>query len=259
MRVPDTGHTHYFISGLADTRTMSRLVSVVVPCHNEEANIQPLCEKIAAVFEFLPQYAYECLLVDDASTDGTREAMAQAAKANPCIHPVHLLENAGQSAALLTGMRLSHGEMVLTIDGDLQNDPNDFPRMLELLEEYDCVCGYRVQRDDQWHRVAISKVANRILRLLFDTGVRDAGCGIKGFRRECLRHFAPFNGMHRFFAVFVRKAGLRLVEYPVTHHARRHGVSKYGINNRLWRTLYDFIGVSWLCRRHIAPRVEGED
>ncbi len=238
---------------------MKKLVSVVVPFFNEEDNVAPLAERIAAVFHDLPDYDYECVLVNDGSTDGTRTQLDALAAADARIRPVHLARNFGQSAALVAGMRRARGEYILTLDGDLQNDPADFPRFLELLRDYDCVCGYRAERHDTWVRKLSSRVANVVRNGLLHDGVRDAGCGAKGFRRRCVAHFVPFNGVHRFFAVMVRAAGLTLVECPVRHHPRRHGVSKYGIGNRLWRGIYDLFGVAWLRRRYVAYQIDGED
>lgn len=238
---------------------MTPLVSVVVPFFNEEENVARLYEQIAAVFAQLPDYDHEVLFVNDGSTDGTRVVMDALAAAHPEVRAIHLARNMGQSAAVYAGMTRSRGDYILTLDGDLQNDPADFPRFLELLRDYDCVHGYRADRHDTLVRRVSSKVANAVRNWVLRDGVRDSGCGAKGFRRVCLAHLPPFNGLHRFMAVFIRAAGLRLVETPVRHHARQFGVSKYGIGNRLWRGIYDLIGVRWLRRRFVAVRVEGED
>ncbi|HEO70025.1 MAG TPA: glycosyltransferase [Candidatus Hydrogenedentes bacterium] len=237
---------------------MAELASVVVPVHNEAENVSILAGQIDAVFAALDGYEYECLFVNDGSTDGTRAALDALSAANPHVKPIHLDGNYGQSAALVAGMRRAEGEYILTLDGDLQNDPADFPTMLELLHEFDCVCGYRVNRQDNWVRLVSSKIGNTVKRWLVDDGIRDAGCGAKGFRRACVPHIIPFNGVHRFFAAMVRNGGLTIAECPVTHHPRVHGVTKYGVNNRLWRGLRDLFGVRWLSRRYVNPKVEGE-
>jgi len=231
-------------------------VSVVVPCYNEAENI-PLV--YAAVEKALGStgYAFECIFVNDGSIDGTRDVLEKMTANYPeTIRPIHLARNMGQSAAMLAGFSAARGTYVLTIDGDLQNDPADFPRFLELLREYDCVCGYRENRQDSLVRKISSRVANIVRNGMLHDGIRDSGCGIKGYRRECLPHIPPFNGVHRFIAVFIRRAGFRLVECPVRHHPRRHGVSKYGIGNRLWRGIFDLVGVAWLRKRFIVPEVE---
>lgn len=237
---------------------MKTLVSVVVPFFNEEENITPLAEKIDAVFAQLPGYDYECLFVNDGSTDTTHARIDALAAAHPPIRPVHLARNHGQSAALLTGMRRAKGEYILTLDGDLQNDPADFPKILELLKNYDCGCGYRAKRKDNWARRFSGRIANKVRNTILHDGIRDAGCGTKGFRRHCIEHIIPFNGVHRFFAVMLRNAGLTLAECEAAHHPRIHGVSKYSIHNRLWRGIYDLVGVAWLTRRYMTIEIEEE-
>ncbi len=237
---------------------MKPLASIVVPFFNEEENVPELAARVAAVFAATPAYDYECVFVNDGSTDGTRAALDRLAAENPRVRPLHFVKNCGQSAAVIAGMRHARGEFLLTLDGDLQNDPVDLPRFLELLQEYDCVCGYRAKRNDDFIRKLSSRVANSVRNGILHDGIRDSGCGAKGFRRACVPALPCFNGVHRFMAVFIRKAGFTIVETPVTHHARIHGVSKYGIGNRLWRGLYDLVGVAWLRRRHVAYQVEGE-
>lgn len=234
---------------------MSKLASIVVPFYNEEDNIDPLIERIEGAFATLSDYDYECLLVNDGSTDATAARLDAAATRNPAIRPIHMDGNFGQSAALIAGMRRAQGDVILTLDGDLQNDPADFPRFLELLEAHDCVCGYRANRNDHWIRLLSSQVANTVRNAILHDGIRDSGCGIKGFRRECVQDLVAFNGIHRFLAVFIRAQGFEIVECPVTHHPRHTGVSKYGINNRLWRGLYDLVGVAWLRKRQVFFRV----
>lgn len=235
---------------------MAQLVSIVVPFFNEVDNVAPVAERIAEVFAGQPAQAYECVFVNDASTDGTREALDRLQAANDRVRVLHFVKNAGQSAALIAGMRAAEGEYVLTIDGDLQNDPADFPKIIELLGEYDCVCGYRANRQDNWVRRVSSKVANRVRRAILDDGIRDTGCGTKGFRKSCVPHFVCFNGAHRYFAVMVRAAGLTITECPVSHHPRIHGTSKYGVHNRLWRGIYDLVGVGWLKKRYVRYEIE---
>ncbi len=238
---------------------MKTLVSVVVPFHNEEENVGPLSAKIDEVFAGLPAYGHECLFVDDGSTDGTRKQRGRLSKANGHVRCVHMAERCGQSAAIVAGMRRTRGELILMVDGDLQNDPCDFPKMLTLLEEYDCVFGQRVRRNDPWLKRVAGKAANTIRRWWLDDGILDAGCGSKGFRRHCVEHMVPFNGMHRYFGVMMKVAGMRITEIEVTHHSRRFGHSKYGIWDRLGRGIYDLLGVAWLRRRYVPIRVEGED
>ncbi len=235
---------------------MNERISVVVPLYNEEDNVRPLFDKIAAVFDLMPGYEHECLLVNDGSTDGTAAAIDRVAEEDDRFRHIQLTENCGQSAALWAGMTHANGDYILTIDGDLQNDPADFPKIVELLGDYDCVCGYRANRRDTWVRKASSRIANGVRNAILRDGLRDTGCGTKGFRRECVRYLIPFNGAHRFYGAVLRNAGMRLTECPVQHHPRQHGVSKYGIGNRLGRGIYDLIGVAWLLRRVVYPDVK---
>lgn len=238
---------------------MKPLVSVVVPFYNEEDNVDPLIEKIEAVFAALPDYTYECVLVNDGSTDGTAARLEEAEKRNPAVRPIHMDGNFGQSAAMAAGMRLSRGDFLLTLDGDLQNDPADFPVFLELLQEHDCVFGYRANRNDDPIRIISSRVANWVRNAILHDGIRDSGCGIKGFRSACVQNLVTFNGLHRFLAVFMRAQNFSIVESPVTHHPRHAGVSKYGINNRLWRGLFDLVGVAWLRKRQVIYATRAVD
>ncbi len=233
-------------------------VSVVVPFFNELENVAPLVRQVATVFAGLPDYEYELILVDDGSSDGTGQLIAQLATENSAILPLSFDRNYGQSAALVAGMRRANGDLILTLDGDLQNDPADFPAVLGKLLEYDAVFGYRAGRQDNWLRRASSSVANRVRNWVLNDGVRDTGCGLKGFRRELVPHLVSFNGAHRFLAVTVRMAGLTIAEIPTRHHPRQHGTSKYGVHNRLWRSLLDLIGVRWLCLRYVSPKTMGD-
>lgn len=230
---------------------MKTLVSVVVPLYNEQDNVAPLVEKIRQAFSGLPEYDFECILVNDGSTDLTEARLGEQRGQDARVKPLSMARNSGQSAALIAGMRHAVGEYILTLDGDLQNDPADFPRFLDLLKSADCVCGYRANRNDTWIRRVSSRVANAARNAVLHDGIRDSGCGSKGFQRHCVQHLVAFNGVHRFFAVFMRAQGFSIVECPVLHHARHSGVSKYGINNRLWRGLYDLVGVAWLAKRQV--------
>ena len=238
---------------------MSKLISVVVPFYNEEENVALVAERVAAALDSLEGYDYECLFVNDGSTDATREKIESVSAVNPNIRLVQLVKNQGQSAALLAGMRSARGIYILTIDGYLQNDPADFPRIIEMLNDVDCVCGYRKKRNDSAVRRVSSRIANTVRRAVLSDGIRDTGCGTKGFRRECVPHIIPFNGSHRYYAALLRNAGFSIAECPVEHHEREFGVSKYGIGNRLFRGIYDLIGVGWLLRRTVVIEIEEED
>lgn len=235
---------------------MKTLVSIIIPAFNEANNLPLLAEKINNVMQPLIDFEHELIIVNDGSTDTTREVLGTLSDQYQTVHPLHMRKNSGQSAALLAGFRASRGAYLLTLDADLQNDPDDFPAFLKSLERYDCVCGYRAERNDTFLRRITSYFGNKVRRLIVDDGIRDAGCGIKGFRRVCIQHFVPFHGVHRFFAAMVRNGGLSISEIPVSHHPRLHGKSKYGLGNRLFWVLYDFFGVAWLSKRYLILSVE---
>jgi dolichol-phosphate mannosyltransferase len=238
---------------------VSNFVSIVVPFFNEAENVPSLAEQIASICkegEFADEY--ECVFVNDGSVDGTRAAIDALVASEMPVVGVHFVRNFGQSAALVAGMRRARGDYIVTLDGDLQNDPCDIPKVVAMLEKYDCVCGYRAERQDSFLRKLSSRIANAVRNAVLRDGIRDSGCGTKGFRRACVKHIVSFNGVHRFFAVVLRNAGFSIGELAVTHHDRKFGTSKYGVHNRLWRGLYDLIGVTWLKRRYVAYEVEEE-
>lgn len=231
-------------------------VSVVVPCYNEAETIPIIVDAVTGVFDGLPDVAHELIIVNDGSTDDSRAILETLQSKYATLCPFNLVKNAGQSAALVTGMHAARGDYVLTMDGDMQNDPADFPRVLELLKEYEVVCGYRDNRQDARIRLLSSKVGNCVRNALLRDGLRDSGCGLKGFRRHCVDAIVPFDGAHRFLGVFMRAAGFCITEYPVQHHPRQRGVSKYGVHSRLWRGILDLFGVWWLRKRFVYPVVE---
>lgn len=225
-------------------------LSVVVPLYNEEENVPALLEEIAAVAPQLP--AFELILVDDGSTDGTAARIAEAQSQYPFVRSVSYQPNRGQSAALLAGFQAARGELIAMLDGDLQNDPADIPRLLQELQDADCVCGYRAERHDRWSRRIASRVANYVRNLVTHDGVRDTGCTLKVFRRELIADLPPLNGVHRFMPAWFRLHGRTLKEVPVRHRPRHYGRSKYSNWRRLPRTLLDLFGFWWYRRRFLG-------
>jgi len=222
--------------------------SVVIPLYNEVDNVDLLQAEVAAALE---GRNYELLLVDDGSTDGTAERV----KAVAGLRLLRFAKNAGQSAAMIAGMRAARGPVVVLLDGDLQNDPADVPLLLKELERgADLVCGYRANRQDTWVKKMTSRIANAVRSRFVGDGVRDTGCTLKAMRRECVDALIPFKGVHRFIPALVKNAGYRVVEIPVGHRARKFGVSKYGLGNRALRATMDMLGVRWLISRRIDIR-----
>jgi dolichol-phosphate mannosyltransferase len=230
------------------------LLSLVVPAFNEEANLADLAAEIRAAVEPLGR-PWELLLVDDGSTDGTLAEMRRLAAGEPRIRVLRHRRNAGQSAALVSGFRAARGEIVVTLDADLQNDPADIPRLLAKLDEgFGVVSGVRVDRRDSFVRRASSKIANAVRNRATDEAITDVGCSLKAYRAEFLQNLPMFSGMHRFLPTLVRWNGATVAEIPVRHRPRRHGVAKYGIGNRLFRALADLFAVRWMRTRWIDPR-----
>lgn len=224
-------------------------VSIIIPCYNEAENIPILLRGINEVLKGVKGLRFECVVVNDGSGDDTEQVLASLRQDYSWLVPVSLVRNRGQSYALWMGLKQSRGGKIVIMDGDLQNDPADIPRLLELMNEADFVQGYRVQRRDDFLRSWVSRQANRLIRYLLGTPVRDTGCGLKAMRRECVEYLIPFNGSHRFYAFLVHAAGFKVVEVPVNHHPRQFGYSKYSIGNRLFRTLFDIVGLLWWKKR----------
>lgn len=235
----------------------TRLVSIVIPVFNEAESVPVLLQELSRMASTL-ESAVEVVFVDDGSTDGSDRVLADLASSNESVRVVRLARNQGQSAALAAGFRRARGEVIVTLDADLQNDPADIPRALALLADCDVVSGVRVNRRDDWVRRWSSRIANGVRRRLLHDGVTDVGCSLKAYRAEMLRDLPEFKGMHRFLPALVQLKGARVREMPVHHRARVYGQAKYGIGNRLWRGLADLMAVRWLRSRWIDPSLESE-
>ncbi|ROQ89579.1 glycosyltransferase family 2 protein [Desulfosoma caldarium] len=224
-------------------------VSIVIPVYNEAENVLHLAAEVEQALKPL-NGCWECLWIDDGSTDDTWDKLLLVASAHPggphrlCA----LKKNAGQSAALWVGFQRCRGRFIATLDGDGQNDPRDIPRLVALLVDgrYDMVQGYREARKDSLKRRLASRIANGFRNLITGKSVRDVGCSTRVFRRECLPYLPPFKGLHRFLPTLLMYQGFRIAETPVNHRPRRRGTTKYGIFDRLWVGLLDIFGVSWL-------------
>ena len=229
--------------------TNSPSISVVVPLYNEEANLPVLQEELRTALTGLD---YEIIFVDDGSVDCTAERIEPAWN----NRVIRFEKNAGQSAAIYAGLTAARGATVVIIDGDLQNDPADIPKLLaEIARGADLVCGYRVKRQDTMVKRATSRIANVVRSRYTKDGVRDTGCTLKAMRRECVSALFPFKGMHRFIPALVKAAGYQLVEVPVNHRPRRFGQSKYGLGNRALRATIDMFGVRWLLSRRLNYKI----
>ena len=239
---------HQAAHRLLAERAMSTAIriSVVVPLFNERQNVPHLVQAVRAALG--ETRSWELLLVDDGSTDGTRKAVAEAEREDPRVRLVPLARNYGQTAAMQAGFDHSQGDVVVSMDGDLQNDPADIPSLVARLEDgFDLVVGYRVRRQDRLlTRKLPSWAANRVIRMITGVPIRDNGCSLKAYRRELLERIHLYSDMHRFIpATAVATAGARVAEMPVRHHPRRYGDSKYGLS-RIWRVASDLLTLKML-------------
>ena len=229
-------------------------LSIVVPVYNEAESVESLTDEIRQALAERSE-TWELIYIDDGSTDDGLDALRRLAAREPRLRVVRMARNSGQSAALAAGFAAAEGEVVVTLDADLQNDPADIPSLLDALEGADLVSGIRRKRRDTWARRVASRIANRVRSRLLDDGITDVGCSLKAYRAEFLRDLPAFNGMHRFLPALVRMAGARrVVELEVNHRARQHGESKYTIGGRLRRSLADLLAMLWLRSRWIDLR-----
>jgi dolichol-phosphate mannosyltransferase len=228
----------------------SPAISVVVPLYNEEGNVAELQRQIEAA---LATRDYEIVLVNDASTDNTLSNIPGGER----VRVIQFEKNSGQSAAMHAGIHNARGDIIVTLDGDLQNDPADIPAMITMLNQgWDLVCGYRQKRKDTAFKRLQSRIANAVRSRFVGDGVRDTGCTLKAMRRDCREALLLFNGMHRFIPALIRNMGWRVTELPVNHRPRVSGVSKYGFGNRAWRATMDMLGVRWLNSRRTQYRIK---
>ena len=229
-------------------------LSVVIPVCNEADNVEPLSAELRRCLAGLD---YELVFVDDGSSDGTAAKLARLRDAMARLRVVRHAANAGQSAALLSGVRAARAEWVATLDGDGQNDPADLRKLWQLARSATAPAGlyigHRTTRHDSRVRIVSSRIANAVRSRLLRDRVPDTGCGVKLFRREVFLSLPYFDHMHRFMPALVRREGLEVISVPVRHRRRRAGASKYGVSNRLWVGIVDLIGVMWLLRRRHRP------
>jgi dolichol-phosphate mannosyltransferase len=230
-------------------------ISVVVPVFNEEENLPILIPKLIGVLKRL-KLPYEVIFVDDGSSDGSRKLLRDTVSQNPSIRLIGFKENRGLSTALIVGMREAQGKIIITLDSDLQNDPQDIPRLLGYLDRYDMATGWRQKREDSWLKRVSSKIANTIRNRWSGEDIKDSACTLRVFKKECIKEIPVFNGMHRFLSTLVKIEGYRFVEVPVSHHPRKFGKSKYNIRNRMWRSFVDLLAVRWMKSRHIHYDIE---
>lgn len=220
------------------------LVSLIIPVYNEDENIKQLH---TAIKQALREIAHETIFVDDGSRDQSFEILAKIAEDEPSVRVIQMRRNFGQTAAIAAGIDHAHGNVIVLLDADLQNDPDDIPMMLTKLKEgYDVVSGWRVNRQDEMFTRRIpSQMANALISWVTGVHLHDYGCTLKAYRREVLAGFRLYGEMHRFLPAYASTVGAKIIEIPVIHHARKFGKSKYGLN-RILKVLLDLITVKFM-------------
>lgn len=235
-------------------------VSIVVPVFNETGNVGPLAREIAAAFD---GQAYEMIFVDDSSTDTTRAELIALKAELPSLRVLSHQRNSGQSRSVRTGILAARAPVVVTMDGDGQNDPADAPRLAARLvaspAQVALVGGQRVKRQDSLAKKFASKVGNGVRKRLLKDGAADTGCGLKAFRREAFLRLPYFDHIHRYLPALMIREGYHVAFEPVGHRARMAGASKYTNLGRLWASLSDLLGVMWLNSRSRLPGQVAED
>lgn len=233
---------------------MTPKISVVVPVYNEEGTIKPLLDGILKSMDKVGE-DYEVLFVNDGSTDSSGNLLNEISANDNRVRIINFDRNNGLTAALDAGFKSVYGEIVVTLDADLQNDPADIPLLLEKIKDYDMVCGWRHNRDDPWIKLISSKVANAIRNRLSNEDVRDTGCTLKAYRSECLKEIKLYEGLHRFLPTLFKMEGFSVAEVKVRHNARRSGESKFNVSNRIFRSFYDLLAIMWMKKRHLKYKI----
>jgi len=239
-----------------------KLVSIILPIYNEEENILILVEKISdAIRHIKDQYSFELVMVNDGSTDSSLKIMLNLKYKFPeeIFRIINLDKNWGLTAAMDAGFKSANGEILVTLDADLQNDPDDIPAMLTHLKDNDVVIGIRAKRNDTFIKKMSSKIANFIRNTLTKENIKDTGCSLKVYKKEYLNKIKLFTGMHRFLPTLLKMEGAKVHQIEVKHHQRLYGVPKYHLFNRLIGPLLDLLAVMWMQNRHLGYKREEID
>jgi len=230
--------------------------SVVIPIYNEQDNIAPLLCELEETMKSLTS-SWELIFVDDGSTDRSGIVIEELAASRPFLKYLRFKKNTGQSAALDAGFKAACGAVVITLDGDGQNDPKDIPALVAALYTgYDLIAGKRVGRKDTWYKRLISKMANYARKCVLDDTASDTGCSLKIYRRDALRQIRLYKGMHRFLPALFVIHGFTVKEMAVTHRPRLRGSSKYGLFNRGFSLVCDLMAVAWMKKRQLSYQIE---
>jgi len=227
-------------------------LSLVIPCYNEQENVDVLLSRVESALAALGK-PFEVILVDDGSTDETPKLLAAGMIKYPWLRVLRMAKNGGQSAAFEAGFEAARGQIIATIDADLQNDPEEIPRLIPLLDEHkaDMITGWRKDRQDTSFRKWQSRQANKIRNWVTEETVVDSASSLKVYRAHAVKGLKLFRGAHRYFPTLVKMRGHTVYETPVKHSPRHAGTAKYGFGNRAWVGIYDLIGVRWMKKRYL--------
>ncbi len=225
-------------------------LSLVIPCYNEQENIPALLDRVEAALS-LTGKPFEVIIVDDGCTDDSPRLLAEAIGQHPWLRVLTLNRNSGQSAAFEAGFEAARGQVIATVDADLQNDPEEIPRLLLMLDGYDMITGWRKDRADTWFRRRQTRIANRIRNWLSQETIEDSASSLKLYKAHAIKGLRLFNGAHRFFPTLVKMRGYTVLETPVKHSPRHAGTAKYGLRNRALRAFIDLLGIRWMKSRRL--------
>lgn len=234
---------------------MEEKISFVLPVYNEELNIENLYSEIKSVAQKLDS-PYETVFVDDYSKDNSLAIIKKLSENNPDVRYISFEKNCGQSAALYAGFQHATGDIIITMDADLQNDPSDILNMIKLFGEYDMITGWRKNRKDTFSKKIASRIGNFIRNSVTKDNIHDTGCSLKIMRASMLKKIKIYRGLHRFLPVLMKLEGAKIIEVPVNHRKRLHGVSKYNNLSRAIEGLYDLFAVRWMIKRHLNIRIK---
>ncbi len=236
---------------------MSEIVySVAIPVFNEAESVDELVSRVEFTMNQLGR-SWELILVDDGSSDGSFERIAELKKHCPALRGLKFSQNNGQTAAMAAGIKAAKGQIVITLDADLQNDPADIPLLLKEIENgYDAAVGWRKKRNDNFIRRASSKIANWIRNVISSETIKDTGCSLKAFKASIIQPIELYEGMHRFLPTLVKMNGGRVAEVEVSHHPRVKGVSKYNVWNRILRSFLDLLAIRWMKWRKLRYHID---
>ena len=230
-------------------------LSVIIPVFNEEENLKPLFTELVDVLNSLNKTC-EVIFIDDGSKDGSLAVLKDLQKTFSGIRIIKFKKNCGQTSAFDAGIKAAQGEVIVTMDADLQNDPHDIPKLLVKIGDFDAVCGWRQKRNDSFIRRISSRIANAVRNKLSGESIKDVGCSLKAFRSVYAKKMKLYTGLHRFFPTLIKMEGGRVTEVAVNHRPRKYGAPKYNIRNRMVRSFIDLLAVCWMKKRILTYEIE---